>query len=282
MARPVDLACLQTRPRPDFATALDEALPLSKEAVASGAQILFLPEYCGGLVTEGAAVAPPSAPEAVHPFLTEIRQFARDAAVWINVGSVAVDGPDERIINRGYMIDSQGDIQGHYDKIHMFDIQLSDTEVYRESDRVSPGSHAVIHDTPFGRIGHTICYDLRFPDLFRTLAKAGADMLICPAAFTRKTGEAHWHLLNRARAIENTRFVVSCCAIGDVPGGGETYGHSLVVGPWGDVIADGGNAPGIVRARIDTDQVGESEARIPSLHADRPYSMSGQIGQNVA
>lgn len=107
-------------------------------------------------------------------------------------------------------------------------------------------------------------------------------MLICPAAFTRKTGEAHWHLLNRARAIENTRFVVSCCAIGDVPGGGETYGHSLVVGPWGDVIADGGNAPGIVRARIDTDQVGESEARIPSLHADRPYSMSGQIGQNVA
>lgn len=282
MTRPVELACLQTRPRPDFASALKEALPLAQDAVASGAQLLFLPEYCGGLRTEGAAVVPPSAPEASHPFLQDIRKLARESAVWINVGSIAIDGPDGRIINRGYMIDPQGDILGHYDKIHMFDIQLSDTEVYRESDRVSPGAQAVVHDTAFGRIGHTICYDLRFPELFRALAKAGADILICPAAFTRKTGEAHWHVLNQARAIENTRFVVSCCAIGDVPGGGAAYGHSLVIGPWGEILADGGTTPGVVRARIDLDDVARSAARIPSLTADRPYRMDGTIAKSVA
>lgn len=282
MTRFVDIACLQTRPQPGFESAFNEALPLAKEAVDAGAQVLFLPEYCGGLVTEGAAVVPPSAPEASHPFLQNIRQFARDAGVWINIGSVAVDGHDQRIINRGFMIDAQGEVQGRYDKIHMFDIQLSDTEIYRESDRVSPGSRAAIHDTPFFRIGQTICYDLRFPDLFRALAKAGAEVLICPAAFTRKTGEAHWHVLNRARAIENTRFVVSCCAVGEVPGGGETYGHSLVVGPWGDIIADGGATPGVVRARIDLDEVTSSSARIPSLHADRPYQLTKTTDRSVA
>ena len=282
MSRPVDLACLQTRPMPDFASALNEVLPLAQEAVETDAQILFLPEYCGGLMTEGAAVVPPAAPEGAHPFLNDIRQFARDAAVWINVGSVAIDGSDGRIINRGYMIDPSGALHGRYDKIHMFDIQLSEDEIYRESDRVSPGAQAVIHDTPFGRIGHTICYDLRFPDLFRSLAKAGAEILICPAAFTQKTGEAHWHVLNRARAIENTRFVVSCCAIGDVPGGGACFGHSLVVSPWGDVVADGGAAPGVVHARIDLEHVTQSAARIPSLQADRPYQLAGTPGRSVA
>ncbi|MEM7074755.1 MAG: carbon-nitrogen hydrolase family protein [Pseudomonadota bacterium] len=284
MARLLDLACLQTRPMPDFAQALGEALPLARSAVDSGARVLFLPEYCGGLMTKGAAVVPPSSPEARHPFLQEIRTFARDTGVWINVGSIAIDGPDGRILNRGYMIDPAGDITGRYDKIHMFDIQLSDTEVYRESERVTPGERAVVHDTAVGRIGHTICYDLRFPLLFRSLAKAGADILICPAAFTRKTGEAHWHVLNRARAIENTRFVVSCCAVGAVPGGGESYGHSLVISPWGDVVADGGTLPGVVRARIDLEDVAACEARIPSLHSDRPFSLVSEpdAGRSVA
>ena len=175
MPRPLDIACLQTRPRPDFRSALDEALPLADTAARAGADILFLPEYCGGLATEGAAVAPPSAPEEKHPFLQEMQGFARDRKVWVNLGSIAVDGPDGRIINRGFMLDDAGEIRGRYDKINMFDIQLSETEVYRESARVSPGSKAVIHDTPFARIGHTICYDLRFPELFRTLAQAGAE-----------------------------------------------------------------------------------------------------------
>lgn len=282
MARPLDIACLQTRPMPDFQSALDEALPLARSAVKAGADILFLPEYCGGLKTDGAAVAPPSAPQDTHPFLLAMRDFAAEARVWINLGSIAVDGPDGRILNRGVMIDDTGTLRGTYDKINMFDIQLSDTEVYRESAVISPGARAVIHDTPFARIGHTICYDLRFPELFRALAQAGAEILICPAAFTRKTGEAHWHVLNRARAIENTCFVISPCAIGTVPGGGECYGHSLVIDPWGEVIADGGTLPGVIHARIDLDLVGETAARIPSLSHDRPFTLKTPPNRSVA
>ncbi|SPH18155.1 2-oxoglutaramate amidase [Defluviimonas aquaemixtae] len=269
MPRPLNIACLQTRPMPDFRAALDEALPLAEAAIRSGAEVLFLPEYCGGLRSDGPRLAPPSAPEAKHLVLTEFRELAARRGVWINVGSIAVDGPDERIYNRGYMLDDRGDIRGRYDKIHLFDITLSETETYRESATVAPGRRAVLHDTPFARIGHTICYDLRFPQLFRTLAKAGAEIICCPAAFTRRTGEAHWHVLNRARAIENTCFVVSACAIGPIPGGGESYGHSLVVNPWGEVIADGGTLPGVVHAQIELDRVESARSRIPSLSHDR-------------
>lgn len=282
MARPLDIACLQTRPMPDFQSALDEAMPLAQAAAKAGADILFLPEYCGGLRTDGAAVAPPSAPQGDHPFLKEMQAFAAAQRIWVNLGSIAVDAPDGRILNRGLMIDDTGTIRGQYDKINMFDIQLSETEVYRESAAVSPGSQAVMHDTPFARVGHTICYDLRFPELFRALAQAGSEILICPAAFTKKTGEAHWHVLNRARAIENTCFVISPCAIGDVPGGGECYGHSLVVNPWGEVVADGGTLPGVVQARIDLDMVGETAAKIPSLSHDRPFTLDSDPKRNVA
>lgn len=282
MPRPLDIACLQTCPRPDFQSALDEALPLAEAAEKAGADIIFLPEYCGGLKAEGSAIAPPSAPADKHPFLQEMQAFAAKRRIWINLGSIAVDAEDGRIVNRGYMLDDTGMIRGHYDKINMFDIQLSDTEVYRESARVSPGDRAVIHDTPFGRVGHTICYDLRFPELFRRLAQGGAEMLLCPAAFTRKTGEAHWHVLNRARAIETTRFVVSACAIGAIPGGGESYGHSLIVNPWGEIIADGGTLPGVVQARIDLDQVSETARRVPSLMNYRPLTIETHSKRNVA
>ena len=282
MSRPLDIACLQTRPMPEFQSALDEALPLAEAAVKAGADMLFLPEYCGGLKTEGAAVTPPSAPEGAHPFLQKMQEFARARRVWINLGSIAVDGPDGRIINRGIMLDDTGAIRGRYDKINMFDIQLSETEVFRESAYISPGDKMVIHDTPYARIGHTICYDLRFPDLYRSLAQNGADILIVPAAFTKKTGEAHWHVLNRARAIECTRYVISPCAIGPVPGGGEAYGHSLVINPWGEVISDGGTLPGVVQARIDLDKVPETEARIPSLMNDMPFSIESDSSRSVA
>ena len=282
MPRPLDIACLQTRPMPDFASALDEAMPLANAAATAGADILFLPEYCGGLKTRGRAVVPPSAPEGAHPFLQAMQEFAARRQIWINLGSIAVDGPDDKIINRGIMLDDQGAIRGRYDKINMFDIQLSETEVYRESDFVTPGNQAVIHDTPFARIGHTICYDLRFPDLFRGLAQGGAEIIICPAAFTRKTGEAHWHVLNRARAIETTRFIISACAIGPIPGGGESYGHSLIVSPWGEVISDGGSLPGVVQARIDLDKVAQTAARIPSLTNDQPFTRATSPKRSVA
>ena len=266
MTRPLNIACLQLRPMPDMDAALEEALPLARQAVMYGAQMLFLPEYCGGLCSDGPAVAPPSAPERAHPFLAAMQEFAAEHRVWVNLGSIAVDGPDGRIVNRGFMLSPDGQIAGRYDKIHLFDIQLSQDETYRESDRVDPGDCAVIHDTPLARIGHTICYDLRFAHLFRRLARGGAEILACPAAFTAKTGAAHWHVLTRARAIETTRFVVSAAQVGPIPGGGETYGHSLIVDPWGTVLADvGGDGPGVVAAQIDLDMVAATEARIPSL-----------------
>jgi len=271
MADLVNLACLQTRPMATFQEAIEDAVSLADAAVGAGAELLLLPEYCGGLKSDGAVLVPPVAPDGAHPFVEAMAGFARKRGVWILVGSVAVQGPGDKFINRGYMIDDQGRVRGHYDKIHMFDIQLSETEIYKESATVEAGGQAVIYDTPFGRIGHTICYDLRFPHLYRDLAQAGADILVAPAAFTKKTGEAHWHILNQARAIETGSFMVSPCAIGAVPGGGEAYGHSLVVGPWGEVIADGGALPGVVTAQIDLGKVKEARAKIPSLTHDRAY-----------
>ncbi|MEM7061261.1 MAG: carbon-nitrogen hydrolase family protein [Pseudomonadota bacterium] len=268
------IACLQTRPMPDFASAWDEAFPLARQAVSDGAKMLFLPEYCGGLKSDGPRLVPPSAPVDKHPFLAKARTFAAENGVWIMVGSVAIDAPDGKILNRGFMIDDQGQITGQYDKINMFDIQLSGTEIFRESDTVLAGKSAVIHETPWANIGHAICYDLRFPILYRELAQAGAQILTCPAAFTKKTGEAHWHVLNRARAIENTSFLVSPCAIGAVPGGGECFGHSLIIDPWGEILADGGDKPGVISAKIDLARVQEVRSKIPSLTHDRDFTLT--------
>ncbi len=282
MARNLDIACLQTRPMPSFDAAIEEALPLAEAAAGAGAEMLFLPEYCGGLASEGSALAPPVAPDAAHPMVEAFGELAARRKVWVMLGSVAVEGPGGKIINRGFMLNDQGEVVGRYDKIHLFDIQLSQTEVYRESASVVAGGRAVIHDTPFGRVGHTICYDLRFAQLFRALAQAGAEIIACPAAFTKRTGEAHWHVLNRARAIENTCFVVAPCAVGPIEGGGESYGHSLVINPWGEVVADGGTIPGLVHARIDLDQVAVARGRIPSLDHDRAFELAGETGRRIA
>lgn len=274
------VACLQTPSAADMPTALGLALDQAREAVARGAKLLALPEYCGGLVSEGGMVAPPAAPEEAHPVLAGLRDFAAGAGVWLVIGSIAVSDGRGKTLNRGYVIDAAGGIVSRYDKIHLFDIQLSPAEVYRESSRISGGAHAVVTATPFGRIGQTICYDLRFPQLHRALAQAGAEILVSAAAFLRKTGEAHWHVLNRARAIENGAFVLAPCAVGPVPGGGESYGHSLIVDPWGRVLADGGEAPGVVTAEIDVAQVAATRARIPSLTHDRPFEVR-QAGASV-
>jgi deaminated glutathione amidase len=267
------VACLQTPVRADMASALAVALEQAREAVARGARLLALPEYCGGLVSEGGMVAPPAAPEEAHPVLAGLRDFAAGAGVWLAVGSIAVADGAGRTLNRGYVIDAQGGIVSRYDKIHLFDIQLSPEETYRESGRITGGAQAVVVDTPFGRIGQTICYDLRFPQLHRALAQAGAEIILSAAAFLRKTGEAHWHVLSRARAIENGVYVLAPCAVGPVPGGGESYGHSLIVDPWGRVVADGGAAPGIVTAGIARSAGAEARARIPSLGHDRPFEV---------
>lgn len=272
MTHPFEIACLQTRPMPDFDAALNEALPMAKDAVKAGATFLFLPEYCGGLKADGVRLVPPLAPENDHPFLKAFQEFAQHHGVWVLIGSLAIDTGRGKFANRGFLIDDHGQINGSYTKIHLFDIQLSDDQVFRESATVEPGNQAVLYDTPFGRIGHTICYDLRFPQLYRALAQAGAEIICVPAAFTKPTGEAHWHILNRARAIENGAYVIAPCATGTVPDGGDVYGHSLVVDPWGQVVADGGTDPGFVPASIDLSKVADARNRIPSLQHDRAFT----------
>ena len=279
MTREVRIGCVQTRPLATFDEAIEEARRLAGDAVAAGAELVCLPEYCGGLKSEGGLFAPPTAPEARHPVLDALRSFASDAGVWMLIGSIAVDGPGDRLINRGYVIDDRGDIHARYDKIFLFDVDLSPTQRYRESAVVAPGGHAVLVDTPWGRLGMTICYDLRFPQLYRSLAQAGAEILAVPAAFTKVTGEAHWHVLNRARAIENGAVVVAPCAVGEVPGGGAAYGHSLIVSPWGEVLADGGDGVGYVVATVDVQSVASARGRIPSLQHDRRFSAPEPAGR---
>ena len=272
MAREVRIGCVQTRPLATFDEAIEEARRLAAGAVAAGAELVCLPEYCGGLKSEGGLLVPPAAAEARHPVLDALRGFASESRVWMLIGSIAVEGPGNRLINRGYLVDDQGKIRDWYDKIFLFDVDLSPTQQYRESAVVAPGGHAVVADTPWGRLGMTICYDLRFPQLYRALAQAGAEILAVPAAFTKVTGEAHWHVLNRARAIENGAVVVAPCAVGAVPGGGAAYGHSLVVSPWGEVLADGGDGVGWVVTTVDVDSVATARDRIPSLRHDRRFN----------
>jgi len=273
MTNHTNIACLQTRPMPDFETALDEALSLARLAVAKGAKLLALPEYCGGLASNNGKIVAPHAMENDHPVLLGLRAFAAENRVWMLVGSVAITGPNGKIYNRSCLINDSGVVCTRYDKIHLFDIQLSEEEVYCESDSVEPGNRCVVADTPFGRVGLSICYDLRFAQLYRDMAQAGAEILFIPAAFTQKTGEAHWHVLNRARAIENGAIVVAPCAIGDIQGGGSSYGHSLIVSPWGEVLADGGDQQGVAQTSVDLASVAQTRARIPSLTHDRAFNM---------
>ncbi len=269
----VRIGCVQTPAKATFDEAIEVACRLAGDAVAQGAELVCLPEFCGGLRTDKGMIYPPSAPETDHPVLAALREFTRNAGVWTLIGSVAVDGLDGRLINRGFLVDDQGEIRARYDKIHLFDVDLSKDEQYRESDVVSPGELAVVADTPWGRLGMTTCYDLRFPQLYRALAQAGAEILAVPAAFTKTTGQAHWHVLNRARAIENGAVVVAPCAAGSIPGGGEVYGHSLIISPWGEVLADGGEDVGVIVATVDLGSVASARGRVPSLRHDRPFSL---------
>jgi len=218
--------------------------------------------------------------EANHPVLAALREVARETGVWLLIGSLAVDisrepGPAEgerRLANRSYLVDPSGAVVAHYDKIHMFDVDLAGGESYRESNAFRPGGRTVLAETPWGVLGMTVCYDLRFPHLYRALAQAGADFLAIPSAFTVPTGKAHWHVLMRARAIENGCFVFAPAQWGEHAEGRRTYGHSLIVDPWGEVLADAGEGVGIVSARIDVAAIAKARRMVPSLQHDRPFT----------
>ncbi len=261
---------------PSINEAIVEARGLAIDAIDRGSQFLFLPEYCGGLKSSSSIFTPPCETEKNHEFLQFACDMAKAQNVWIMVGSIAITGFDEKYYNRGYIIDSHGQIFSSYSKIHLFDITLDDTTSYEESATVIGGSRASVTATAYGKIGHTICYDLRFPQLFRSLALEGAEILAVPSAFTKRTGKAHWHILNRARAIENGAYVVAPCAVGSVEGGGAAYGHSLIVDPCGGVVADGGEDRGIVVADINLDRVAEARARIPSLFNGKEFNLDDE------
>src|SRR5580698_69861 len=211
--------------------------------------------------------------EEQDPTLATLRELARKLSIYIHIGSLAIKVTPEKAANRAFVIDRNGDIAARYDKIHMFDVDLAGGESYRESNNYRPGDLAVVADLPWGRLGLTVCYDLRFPALYRALAEAGASFLAIPSAFTRQTGEAHWHVLQRARAIENGCFVFAAAQGGRHENGRETFGHSLVVDPWGRILAEGGTEPSVVMAQIDPAEVAAARGKVPSLRHGRRFEV---------
>ncbi len=269
-------ACVQNRATPDVAHNLEVSLRLVRQAAAAGAELICLPEYFSGLETRDGLFHPAAFHEDSHPVLPAFAAAARELGVWVHLGSLGVIGPGGRILNRGYVLTPQGEIAARYDKIHLFDVKLGAGKEYRESATIAPGGAAVVVSLPWTTMGLSICYDLRFAALYRDLAQAGARILAVPAAFTRMTGQAHWHILNRARAIETGSFVISPCQYGILAGGGECYGHSLIVDPWGEVLADGGEGEGFTIAEIDPAKAEAARERIPTLRHDRPFATANQ------
>jgi predicted amidohydrolase len=253
---------------------IDAAAKLAREAKALGADYIQSPEMTNLMDERRAALLSAIAEEEHDPSLAAFRELARELNVHFHVGSLAIKASPEKAVNRSFIIGPDGEIAARYDKIHMFDVELGAGESYRESNNYRPGETAVLADLPWGRIGLTICYDLRFPSLYRALAEAGADFLAIPAAFTRVTGEAHWNILIRARAIETGSFVLAAAQGGKHENGRETYGHSIVVDPWGNVLAEGGAEPGVVMAEIDPALVAEARKRIPSLQHGRRFELA--------
>ncbi|HWB46824.1 MAG TPA: carbon-nitrogen hydrolase family protein [Hyphomicrobiaceae bacterium] len=252
---------------------LSDAAALIREAAGKGAQYVQTPEITTLMETERARLFAAIGPQEDNPAVAHFSALARELGIWLHVGSMAVLLPSGKIANRSLLFSPVGALEATSDKIHMFDVELPGGESYRESKNYEAGSTAVLADLPWGRLGMTVCYDLRFPHLYRTLAKAGADFLAIPSAFTVKTGEAHWHVLLRARAIENGCFVFAAAQTGHHESGRETYGHSLVISPWGEVLAEGGVHPSVIVCDVQSAEVGEARRRIPSLQHDRPFQV---------
>jgi predicted amidohydrolase len=250
------------------ARALIEAIG---EAAAGGAEMLFTPEMSGLLDRDSARAAKNLRREENDLVLAAAREAARRNRIWLSVGSLAVMGQNRKVAKRGFVIDREGQVRARYDKIHLFDVDLPTGESWRESNVYSPGQGVtLVNGTPVGKLGLTICYDLRFPMLFARIAEAGADVISVPAAFTVPTGLAHWHVLLRARAIEAGLFVVAAAQVGRHEDGRQTFGHSLVVDPWGEVLLDMGEDSGVGFADIDLKRISDVRSRIPALTHRRP------------
>ena len=262
--------CSGLTPEPN----LEQGIRLIREAVKAGADYVLTPEVSNMMQLNREALFAQLAEQDDDLSLKAYRELARELNIHLHIGSLALRASPERAVNRSFLIGPDGTILASYDKIHMFDIDLGNGESYRESANYQPGETAVISDLPWGRIGLTICYDVRFPALYRALAESGASFLAVPAAFTKPTGEAHWHVLLRARAIENGCFVFAAAQGGLHENKRETFGHSLIIDPWGKVLAEGGIEPGFIMARIDPAEVTKARGKIPSLQHGRRFTVA--------
>jgi deaminated glutathione amidase len=260
------IAVFQARTGIDPAANAATLLDAAGKARAGGADMLFTPEMSGLLDRDRKRAAVHLSDESGDSVLAAVRRAAAEHGIWVHLGSLALTGGDGgRLVNRGFVIDDKGAIRTRYDKIHLFDVDLPTGESWRESAAYAPGERSVIAVTPWAKIGLSICYDMRFPDLYRALSNAGAEILAVPAAFTVPTGKAHWHVLLRARAIEAGAFVIAAAQSGEHEDGRATYGHSLVVDPWGDVLLDMGEAEGVGFADLDMARLADVRTRVPAL-----------------
>jgi predicted amidohydrolase len=265
------VACIQMNTGLEMEAEIEKLRPMVRAARARGADFITTPETALMVDRKRTRMLAKAKEEADHPGLPAFADMARETGAWLLAGSLTVKLDAEHVANRSYLFDPKGAIVASYDKIHMFDVDLAGGDSYRESATVRSGARATLAPTPWGLAGLTVCYDLRFPQLYRALAQAGASILTVPACFTRYTGQAHWHVLLRARAIETGCFVIAPAQVGTHADGRETYGHSLVVAPWGEVLADGGEEVGITLAEIDMARVAKARGMVPSLEHDRPF-----------
>jgi len=269
---PFKAACVQMRSSDDVAENIRAATDLIRDAAAQGATFIVTPENTNLMAPDAGAKLAKSFDEAHDPALPVFSQLAKELKIWLVIGSLAIKVSETKTANRSYLFAPDGGIAARYSKIHLFDAALGSGESYRESNTVAGGNEAVIADTALGRIGLTVCYDMRFPQLYRRLAQQGAFLFTVPSAFTVPTGEAHWHVLLRARAIENGAFVIAPAQGGAHAGGRKTYGHSLIVSPWGEVLAEAGTDPCVISADIDPSLVQQAREKVPNLQHDRNFS----------
>lgn len=271
MSQKLIAACIQTNAAPDITTNLQRIEPMIRAARKNGAELIALPENTALMITGRERVFANAAPEQNHPAVAFFTRMASESGAWILAGSIGVATDHDRLANRSFLFDPTGAIAARYDKIHMFDAVLSEQEFYRESENYRHGTSAVVAPVPWGKIGLSICYDVRFPHLYRVLAKAGASIITIPAAFAETTGKMHWHVLTRARAIETGCFVLAPAQCGTHDGGRRTYGHSLIIAPNGEILAEAGNEPGIIMAELDLARVAEARRMLPCLQHDRQF-----------
>lgn len=278
MTDTIRAACIQMTSGVEIAGNIDQSTSLIRAAHAEGAEIVGMPEVANLCQKSRRRALEAAQYEEDEPALEAWRELAGELNIWLLAGSMVVKTAEDKLVNRAYMIAPDGSIAAKYDKIHMFDVDLPSGERYRESDLFTPGDKAVLVDSPWGGIGITICYDVRFPQLYRALAKAGANMIWTSAAFTRTSGKAHWHVMQRARAIETGCWILAPAQCGDHEDGRRTYGHALIVSPWGEVVADAGEATGFIVADLDLGRVAQARQAIPSLSHDRDFAMPVQLG----